>query len=411
MAARRIHRSAHEAGLETAVFVGEDDDNARWPAEMDYTLFLSSATPSAEEVVGLALDAGSDLLHPGWGPLVRESELASRTQMTGIQYVGPAPKLLALAADGALLRRLAAEVDIHVVPGSEPIDDLTAAEQWLSKAGYPASARRASDPDAPWMHLADAAEAQARLPTLLDDGPIVLERHVEGAREVEVLVVGDASGDAITVGERDTSAQPGGQRVLVETPMVGVPDAHALEIRTAAASLIARLRWVGLVSVRFLLAPDGRGYLLRLRPGLQPWHSVTEAVLGLDLVDTQLRLAQGERLGWEPHHFNESGHAICLRILSTSKTAATISALTLPADVRVDRGFEVGDTVRPGEDIFHLVAHAPTRQAAIVRARAALEKTRIEGPETNLPLFRRIFDLPEFWARPLNRDRIEALLD
>lgn len=406
--ARRLLRSASEAELESAVLVGDDDDGAVWPADFDYTMFLLAARPTASDIVGLALDAGCDLIHPGWGPLVRQSELAGRAQVVGLKLVGPTLAHLQLAADGGKVRDLAAELDIPVVPGSDPIEEMTDAERWLSLVGYPASARPLEDIDAPWRGLPDAEQGRVVLEGMLARGPVVLERSVQGAREIEVLVVGQPNGEALTLGERDTSVRIGGQRVLVEAPAVNLVDEEAFNFRHAAAMLISRLRWPGLVSVRFLLTPDGRAYLLRLRPGLQPWHAVTEEILGIDLVDAQIRIALGEPLGWQPHHFSEDGHAICLRLVSTSARKQRLLRRDLPADVRILPGFEVGDVVAPGEEIAQLVAHAPTRQAALVRARAALSQVFIDGVDTNLGQLKAVFDRKAFWGRPLDRDQFES---
>ncbi|MEL6344790.1 MAG: biotin carboxylase N-terminal domain-containing protein [Myxococcota bacterium] len=409
--ARRIQRSASDLGMETAGLTGETDDSAVWSADIDYTMFLSNPEPTAPDVVGLALDSGCELLHPGWSRLVRDSELAGRAPMAGLQLVGPTYQHLELAADTSRLRKVAGELKIPVVPGSDPIEDFAVAKGWLTQAGYPAVGRvTGDDPDARWHELTEEEQALPIVAALLEKGPVVLERKVVAAREIEVLVMGDGEGESLTLGERDTSAQPGGERILVESPAIELDDQHAREFRTHAANLVAALRWAGLVSVRFLLTPDKRGYLLRIRPGLQAWHAVTEAVLGVDLVDAQLRMALGETLGWQPRHFDENGHAFCLRIFSTNTTNGTLTKLKLPENMRLLRGFEEGDLIRPNEELFQIIAHAPTRQAAIVRARAALEQTVIEGVPSNIDLFRAVFDLKPFWNGPLDRDRFEQLM-
>ena len=391
--------------METAVLVGDHDDAAIWPAAFDYTMFVLNPEPTAAEIVGLALDAGCDYIHPGWGKLVRQSELAGRAQVVGLRMIGPTLAHLQLAADGGRVRDLAAELEIQVVPNSDPVSDLTDAERWLSLVGYPASARWVDDIDGGWTPLPDAEAGRAILTVMLERGPVVLERDVQAAREIEVLVAGQPSGEALTLGERDTSARVGGKRAVIESPAVGLRDEEAYGFRQAAAHLISRLRWPGLVSVRFLLTPDGRAYLLRIRPGLQPWHAVTEELLGIDLVDAQLRIAHDEELGWKPHHFEENGHAFCLRLMATGDAPACLLALSLPDDVRQLRGFEVGDTVTPGDELAQIVAKGPTRQAAFVRARAALEAVQVDGVSTNLEDLKALFDNEELWGGPLDRDQ------
>ena len=405
--ARRLLRSIADRGLECVVMVGANDDDAKWPEKFDYTMFALNDDPSASDVVGLALDAGCDAIHPGWGPLARQEDLAGRAQTVGLISVGPSLAHLQLAADGGRVRDIAAELDIPVVPGSDPCADIVDADRWLSLVGYPCTARHFGDMESSPVIILDAESGRQRLIEMIEDGPIVLERLVQSAREIEVLVVGQPSGEALTLGERETSIRIDGRRALIEAPAINLEAREAFSFRNAAAMLISRLRWPGLVSVRFLLTPDGRAYLLRLRPGLQPWHAVTEEILGIDLVDAQLRIAAGEELGWEPHHFEENGHAFCMRMFAQGEEEARIQSISLPDDVRQLRGFEAGDTVSPGEELAQLVVLAPTRQAAFVRARAVLDRVAVEGVETNLDKLKAIFDREQLWVGPLDRDQFE----
>ena len=406
--ARRLQRSAADLGLEVAALVGDDDDEASWAEGFDYTMFLLNPWPTASEVVGLALDAGCDLIHPGWGALARQGELMGRSQMVGLTTVGPHPAHLQLVADGSQIRDLAAELDIPVVPGSAPCEELADIEAWLAVVGFPAMVRLTADLDGAWIPIPeDAAARQETLAALLSQGSVVLERAVETAREIEVLVAGQSSGEALTLGERETSIRVDGQRAVVESPVVDLNEEQAFHFRQAAAMLVSRLRWPGLVSVRFLLTPDGRAYLLRLRPGLQPWHAVTEEILGIDLVDAQLRIAMDEELGWEPYHFDEKGHSFCLRLFAIGTEPGPLTTLKLPEDVRLLRGFEQGDVIRPGEEIAQIVVHAPTRHAAFVRARVALENVEIDGMDSNLPMLKSLFERKDLWDAPQSRDRFQ----
>ena len=118
-----------------------------------------------------------------------------------------------------------------------------------------------------------------------------------------------------------------------------------------------------------------------------------------------LRIAAGDELGWEPYHFDKNGHAFCMRLFAQDGAGGRIQALSLPDDVRLLPGFEVGDVVAPGEELCQLVVHAPTRQAAFVRARAALDRVEIKGVETNLESLKAIFDREPLWAGPQDRDQ------
>jgi len=366
---------------------------------------------SPAEVVRLALNGGCDLIHVGWSALNRSPELAARVEDVGLTLVGPSHTLLGLVGNRAQMREAAARCGVAVVPGSDPIGDETEAEQWLASFGYPVIARSSDEYSMTLpVPLVDAQDARTQLPRLLSHGPVSLERRVIGAREVEVVVIGDGQGEALTLGERDTSVQLGAQRMLIENPAVDLVEDLAMNLRRGAATLASGLCWPGLLAVRFLVTPDDRGYLLRLRPGMQAWHGVTELSLGVDLVDAELRIAMGDRLGWQPHHLDENGHSICIRLFSIDKSTKKIDQLKLPEGVRVESGFESGDLVAPQEEICQIIAHAPTRQAAIVRAKAAIDGTSITGLDTNLNGMCRLFDRQDFWVGPVDRDTIAGLL-
>ncbi len=413
--ARRILRALDGGDIEAAVITSDADEEARWPLMASYAMYIARHEghlwPRPSQIVGVSLDAGCDIVHPGWGWLARSAELAGRLKGTGLQSVGAGHELLNVAADRVQIRLAAAHVGILVVPGSEAITELSEAERWLTSIGFPSIAK-AIDGESGRLsvRLESLEQAREELPELLAEGGIYLEREVVDAREIEVLVIGNGGGEALTLGERETSVQPGARRAFAESPVPGLVDGHAIRLRKSAAALVSRLQWPGLLSVRFLVTPDGRGYLLRLRPGLQPWHGVTELTLGVDLADAQIRIALGERLGWEPHHLAEKGVAFCMRVFSTDSEERALTGCHTPESVRTDLGFEVGDRIAPGEEILQMYISAPTRQAAIVRARAALDHVRVEGIRTNLSLFIRLFNLKEFWDGPLDRDRVNALL-
>jgi len=165
-----------------------------------------------------------------------------------------------------------------------------------------------------------------------------------------------------------------------------------------------------MVTGRFLLTPDGRPYFLQLRPGIQAWHGVTEEVLGVDLLDAQLRLAAGEYLGWEPSHFALDGHAMVVRIFA-DQVGGVVEKIVTPEGIRCDIGLQVGDVVSPGQDLGGIVIHAPTRQACIVRARAALETFTIEGVGHNGSCFHALFGDEDFWQGAVDRDRALRFFD
>ncbi|MEC8424835.1 MAG: hypothetical protein VX000_13720, partial [Myxococcota bacterium] len=164
----------------------------------------------------------------------------------------------------------------------------------------------------------------------------------------------------------------------------------------------------GVASVRFLVPTDGRPYFLQVRPGVQPWHGATEALLGVDLIDAELQLAGGFPLFWRRGDICPEGHAMALRVRAAT-SGQRVGATQLPAELRLDPALLEGDLTTAGRALGTLVVRAPTRQACIVRARAALDAWPQEGVTPELGMLRRLFDDREFWRGPLDREAIAAM--
>ena len=413
MEALRVARVCRASGIESVALLQERDGDAGWPDSVDYASYCAPGDgpwPEPQRVVDAAQDAGCDAVHPGWGHPARSAVLAGLSSSSNLGYVGPGADRLDAANDRIAVRRVAHALGIPVVPGTDALLDPTLAVAWVTATGTPVMLKPARVGVAAQRlhHQADVAPAVA---AMLAQGPVFLERLVEGARLIEVPVFGDGDGTALAVGDREVTVRVDGQRLLAECPASGLPDGMAATLHDRAERLCAQLRWIGLCAVQFLLTPDGRAYLLQLRPGLQPWSAVTEVVYGVDLVDAQIRLTAGDPLGWEREDLQPSGFAVCLRLVARSD-----GQVARPPEIAEGPGasllhaLEVGSLVEPLDDLCTLTVVEPTRQAALVRARALADALAPAGVDTDLPALLRLFDAPDFWRAPLDRDRVRALM-
>ena len=411
-ASLRLIRWGRETGVDVVTLFSDKDTDANWPELADFATWVpevpGEAWPAPEEAVAAAMDAGCDLIHPGWGALARSPAFVDQLSMTSLAWAGPSHGATGIVCDRAIAREQAAELGIPVVPGSLPIEAVEDGLRWVQQVGLPVVVKPIDVVAEAGRGVATTlAQATRVLEAALDHGPVLVERHVVGAREVEVPLLVDATGRSWVMGDREISARGPSGRVLVEGPAPGLDPEHRQRMHVAAAQFAESLRYRGLGTVRFLVPPDGRPYLLQLRPGLQPWHGVTERLFGVDLVDAQLRLALGESLAWGNAPPTPRGHALWLALRAA--TTGTVTGLE-GAGHRLDPALALGDTVEAGGLLGSLVVGGPTRQAALVLLRAALDAGPTAGVAIQRAEIDRLINVPEFWQRSLDRDRVAALL-
>ena len=360
--ARRIFRTARRLGIATVAVYTEPE--AVFVREADEAVRIESYL-RADELVAAAARAGADAVHPGYGFLSEDADFARRCVDSGLTWVGPPPEVLELAGSKLRARALAHELGIPV----------------LTDEGFPALVKASAGGGGRGMRIVYSADeleaaresAAREAEAAFGDGTLYVERFVPQARHVEVQLVGDARGRVFHLYGRDCTVQRRWQKVIEEAPFA---DERVL---AAAVELGAAMGYVNAGTVEFLLAPDGGFFFLEVNARLQVEHPVTEEVTGLDLVELQLRVAEGAPLDVEPRL---DGHAIEARVYAES--AGTVSRFAVDG-VRVESGVEEGSRVGTEFDpmIAKLVAHAPTRAEAIRKLSGALRRARIHGVETN----------------------------
>jgi acetyl/propionyl-CoA carboxylase alpha subunit len=400
----RIFASCRRLGLRTAAVVGPGDGGALHARVADTVVPVGSYL-DVEALVGAAREAGADLVHPGYGFLAESAGFAEAVVAAGITWVGPPPDVLRRGGDKLEAKRIAAAAGVPTLPiGSA--DEL--GFPLLVKAAAGGGGRgmrvveRADDLDEALVAAAREAEAA------FGDGTVYCERYLASPRHVEVQLLGDRHGNVLALGERDCSVQRRHQKVVEEAPPPRLSEKVRSRLADHAVAFGRELGYESAGTAEFLVQ-DEEAYFLELNGRIQVEHPVTEAVTGLDLVELQLRVAEGESLAdLRPA---TTGHAVEARLYAEDPRTflpqpGTLRRLVLPRTVRVDAGVEEGDEIGASYDpmIAKLVALGTDRGDALDRLAAALAETVVEGVTTNLPFLRWLVGHPAFRRGELSTD-------
>ncbi|MEI2714165.1 MAG: biotin carboxylase N-terminal domain-containing protein [Nocardioides sp.] len=411
--ARRVFATCRRLGIETVAVFSDADADLPFVREADYAVRLPGNTPAETYldtglILGAAQSAGADAIHPGYGFLSENAEFARAVEEAGLIWVGPSPESIEQMGSKIEAKRIVAAAGVPVLDGESAAPPLLVK---ASAGGGGRGMRIVRD-------LADLdneiAKASAEAASAFGDGTVFVEPYVENARHVEVQVVGDpVLGVVHVLGERDCSVQRRHQKVVEETPAVGLADEQRQALHDAARDAAAAIDYRGAGTVEFLVDADdpSRFYFLETNTRLQVEHPVTEAVTGLDLVEFQIAVAEGRPVEADqplPGH----GHAIEVRLYAEDGAYVPQSGRLVTFEIphasefdlgtrygiRVDAGFESGSEVSTFYDamLAKVIAWGPTREAAIRLLVDALRKAKIHGVTTNRDQLIAILTEPTF---------------
>ena len=417
--ALRIVRTASRLGIETVVPWHRQDRAG--PALLAATGSVEvfgeppvAAWLDAQAMIRAARQSGCDAIHPGYGFLSENAAFAQAVADAGLVFVGPPAGVIELMGDKISARRFAVQHDVPVTPSADEADDPASFAERARSIGFPLLIKGAAGGGGKGMQivrreqeLAAAIDiARAESQRYFGDGRLFAERFVERPRHIEVQVFGDSHGHVIHLGERECSIQRRFQKLIEESPAPGLPPALRERICAAAVRLASAAGYVNAGTVECIVSPEGEFFFLEMNTRLQVEHPVTEMVTGLDLVELQLRVAQGEALGIAQAQVTSAGHAIECRILAEDADAGFVPdtgrVLLLHAPqgpgVRFDVGVTEGAPVTADFDsmLAKLVVHGADRRLAISRMRTALAETTMLGVTINNDFLARVLQHPAF---------------
>jgi acetyl-CoA carboxylase, biotin carboxylase subunit len=429
----RILRTAGRLGLETVLGVSDADLDSVAARLADRCQRLGPAAAAKsyldiQAVVSAARAAGADALHPGYGFLSENAELARACQSAGIVFVGPAAATLDAVGDKQRARHHAEAAGVPIVPGGEAASTAEALAV-AQRTGWPLLIKAVSGGGGRGLRRVDgAAGLRAQLELAISeaqaafgDPRVYIERFVADGRHVEVQILGDGL-EVLHLGTRDCSVQRRYQKLIEEAPAPMLPAPLAARLVDAAVALARRLQYRGAGTVEFLVdRAREEFYFLEVNARIQVEHPVTEMITGIDLVAEQLAVAAGVRLAHPRAPAEIRGHAIECRINAEDvardfrPSPGRIARAVFPAGpgIRVDTHVETGSVIPPFYDslVAKIIVHAETRAAAVGRMRAALARCRIDGIDVTTALHARILADAEFRRGGVDTGYLGRLLE
>ncbi len=418
--ALRIIRACHELGIQTVAVHSKADEDALHVKLATESVCIGPALAKESylniaSIMSAAVATRADAIHPGYGFLSENAAFAEICGSCGITFIGPTVRNMRIMGDKARARRVADKVGVPTIPGdSKGLLDPSEALAIAERAGYPVLLKACAGGGGRGMKIVKNAEefvstfqtAQREVEAAFGDGHLLVEKYLPRVRHIEVQLAGDQAHNVINLGIRDCSVQRRYQKVIEESPSIGLPPEMQRDIQNAAVELGKAVNYSSLGTVEFLADLENKKfYFIEMNTRLQVEHPVTELVTDTDLVKEQIRLAAGLELSWKQSDIKISGHAIEARINAEDPrtlipSPGLIKSYHPPGGngIRVDSAVYTGYTVKPYYDsmISKLIVRDKDRESCIKKLLVALDEYLIDGINTNIELHRRILSHPDF---------------
>lgn len=413
--AARIQRACRELGLKTVAICSEADRQAPYGQTADTFLCVGPANAAKSylnqnAILIAARLTGAGAIHPGYGFLSENAAFSQAVEDAGLVFIGPDARSISTMGDKIAAKRAMIAAGVPCVPGPDTAlpEDAETVERVANEIGYPIIIKAAGGGGGRGMRVVQEAALLHEAITLTREearqafGSAVLymEKFLQHPRHIEIQVLCDTHGNAVWLGHRDCSMQRRHQKVVEEAPAPGISVDVIQPVGMACVEACRQIGYRGVGTFEFLFE-DGKFYFIEMNTRLQVEHPVTEMTSGIDIVQAQIKAAQGKPLDLRQADVICDGHSFECRINAEDPdkflpSAGVVTNLVLPEGegIRVDTHIHVGYRVSPYYDslIAKLIVHAPTRAEAMVRMRQALAGTRVEGISTNLPLLRALFE-------------------
>lgn len=406
--ALRIIRSAKELGIKTVAVYSEPDKNALHTLLADEKICIGPAKASESylnipNVMSAAEITKCDALHPGYGFLAENPRLPEICGSSGIVFIGPPAHIMRLMGDKNKARQAMEKAKLPIIPGSDKIiEDLKEAKKNAEKVGYPIILKAAAGGGGKGMRIVRSpskledqlAIAQSEAKAAFGDSSLYLEKYFEGARHIEIQVIGDLKGNILAMAERECSIQRKHQKLVEETPSSFVDERFRKKIKKAVEEAADSIGYQSLGTFEFLVDKDKKFYFMEANTRVQVEHPITEMIYGVDLVREQILTAAGAKLSFS-HDMGFDGHSLECRInAEDAKTflpsPGKINFLVFPGGpgIRVDTAAYCGWDIPQEYDslLAKIAAKASNRKEAIAKLKTALEMTTVVGVKTNIPL-------------------------
>ena len=439
----RVAATARRMGLKTVAVYSDADAGAKHVQACDEAVHVGGSAPKDsylrwERILQAAKDTGAEAVHPGYGFLSENEDFAKACAAAGLVFIGPPASAILAMGLKAESKRLMEAAGVPLVPGYHGADqDPALLQREADRIGYPALIKASAGGGGKGMRVVEKSEdfaaalASCKREAINSFGSdaVLIEKYVQRPRHIEIQVFGDTQGNCVYLFERDCSVQRRHQKVLEEAPAPGMSDALRAQMGAAAVAAAKAVNYVGAGTVEFIVEqtaydqPESmKFFFMEMNTRLQVEHPVTEAITGLDLVEWQLRVANGEPLPLRQDQLRIQGHAIESRICAENPdnhflpATGTLQVYRKPqassferSSVRIDDGVREGDTISPFYDsmVAKLIVHGDTREQALARLDTALAQTHIVGLNTNVQFLRHVVRSPAFAKAQLDTALIQ----
>ncbi|CAM3695607.1 acetyl/propionyl/methylcrotonyl-CoA carboxylase subunit alpha [Mesobacillus zeae] len=411
--ALRIIRTCRAMGIETIAVFSDADKDLPYVKEAD-TAFRIGEPPvqksylNSSMLIEIAKREKADAIHPGYGFLSENAGFAREVIENGLIFIGPSPKTIEAMGDKIIARKTMEKAGVPVVPGSGGgVSSLEEAVLLAGEIGYPVMLKASGGGGGIGMVRCENEQAlnsqyqstKARAKAYFGSEDVFIEKYIADARHIEVQIFGDSEGNAVHLFERDCSIQRRHQKVVEEAPSPSLSAEARENLYRTALSAAKAVDYVNAGTVEFIVDSEENFYFLEMNTRLQVEHPVTEVITGLDLVEWQILVAQGDKLPLTQEEITRKGAAVEFRLyaedpVSFFPSPGTLSEFRWEADdvVRIDTGYREGNAVTPFYDpmIAKIIVSGDDRNEAIASARQFFQGLKIEGLKSNAPVFREL---------------------
>ena len=415
----RIIWTCKEMGIQTVAVHSEADRDALHVRFADEAICIGPAQSALSylnipAIISAAEITNVDAIHPGYGFLAESASFAKICEDCNIKFIGPRPEVIQMMGDKVEARRTMTEAGVPVLPGSpDPIENPEEAIRIAKEIGFPVIIKAAAGGGGRGMRIvrqeselaSNLEMAQTEALAAFKNGSVYIERYIERPRHIEIQVLADEFGNCIHLGERECTIQRRHQKLLEEAPSPVLTPELREQMGKVAVDACKKIGYTSAGTFEFLLDEDNKFYFMEMNTRIQVEHPVTEMVTLADIVRNQIRIAEGEDLGYKQSDVQIVGHAIECRINAEDPVTFTpspgkITTFNIPGGpgVRIDTAAYPDYVVPPYYDsmIAKLIVHARTRELAIARMKRALEAMVIEGIKTTIPLHLQIMNDEKF---------------
>jgi len=431
----RVIRACKELGIRTVAVYSEADSDALHVRHAEEAVLIGPPPAresylNVEKLIAAALDKGVDAIHPGYGFLSENTKFAQAVRNAGLTFIGPPTEAIRLMGDKAESKIRMKAAGVPTVPGAEGLETLEEFQQAASDIGYPALIKAAAGGGGKGMRvvwnekdLPDAIESARREAlNAFSDETLLIEKYLARSRHIEFQVFGDQQGHVTHLFERECSIQRRHQKIIEETPSPLLDDDLRARMGETAAAAARAINYTNAGTVEFVVDPDTREfYFLEMNTRLQVEHPITEMVLGVDLVQWQIRAAAGESFPYVPDDFCQRGHAIEARLYAEDPANGFLPSTGLiykfveprGPGIRVDSGVADGSEVSHFYDpmLAKVIVHAEDRATAIQRMQAALRRTVVHGVTTNVDFLQSVLAHPDFRNAQMTTQWVEKTFE